>query len=112
MNADVTAATKSTVASRRGSMDEQPHVHEPLGKRVRTLVLGQALNPHDKAVFHKLSLIAFFAWVGLGADGLSSSCYGPEEAFLALGSHVYLSLFVALASAVTVFVISASYTQI
>src|SRR5262249_13426783 len=90
----------------------QPPTPEPLGKRVRTLVLGKALSPHDHAVFHHLSLIAFFAWVGLGADGLSSSCYGPEEAFLALGSHQYLSIFVALASALTVFVISASYSQI
>ena len=83
-----------------------------LAQRLKTVVLGQALNPHDKQVFHNLSLIAFFAWVGLGADGLSSSCYGPEEAFLALQTHPYLSIFVALASAVTVFVISASYSQI
>src|SRR5262245_28255176 len=83
-----------------------------LGKRLKTAVFGEALSPHDHAVFHKLSLIAFFAWVGLGADGLSSSCYGPEEAFLALGTHPYLSLFVALAAAVTVLVISASYSQI
>ena len=83
-----------------------------LTRRVKTLILGRALNPHDKQVFHNLSLIAFFAWVGLGADGLSSSCYGPEEAFLALHAHPYLSIFVALASAVTVFVISASYSQI
>src|SRR5882724_1479261 len=93
-------------------MPEPSPVSEPLGKRVRSLVLGPALSPHDQAVFHRLSLIAFFAWVGLGADGLSSSCYGPEEAFLALGPHPYLSIFIALASAVTVFVISASYTQI
>src|SRR4051812_23482658 len=33
-----------------------------------------------------MSLIAFLAWVGLGADGLSSSAYGPEEAFKALGN--------------------------
>ena len=45
-----------------------------------------------------VSLIAFFAWVGLGADGLSSSCYGPQEAFLALSGHTHLALFVALAS--------------
>jgi len=35
----------------------------------------------DKSLFHQTSLIALFAWVGLGADGLSSSCYGPEAAF-------------------------------
>lgn len=81
-------------------------------KRAKALVFGRALSPHDKAVFHNLSLIAFFAWVGLGADGLSSSCYGPEEAFLALKTHPYLAIFVGLASALTVFVISASYSQI
>jgi amino acid transporter len=60
-----------------------------------------------------MSLIAFFAWVGLGADGLSSSCYGPEEAYLALGAgHTHLSIFVAIATVFTVFVISASYSLI
>ncbi|HUJ09566.1 MAG TPA: APC family permease [Verrucomicrobiae bacterium] len=83
-----------------------------LGKRLKTLIIGGALSPHDHTIFHKLSLIAFFAWVGLGADGLSSSCYGPEEAFLALRTHPHLSIFVALASAITVFVISTSYSQI
>jgi amino acid transporter len=56
-------------------------------------------------------LVAFLAWVGLGSDGLSSSCYGPEEAFLALGAHQYLAVFLALLTALTVFVISASYSQ-
>jgi amino acid transporter len=59
-----------------------------------------------------MSLIAFFAWVGLGADGLSSSCYGPEEAFIALGEHRYLAVFVAILTAITVLLISASYSQI
>jgi hypothetical protein len=83
-----------------------------LGKRLKTLLIGGARSPHDHSVFHKLSLIAFFAWVGLGADGLSSSCYGPQEAFLTLGAHPYLSIFVGLASALTVFIISTSYSQI
>ncbi|MBU6402376.1 MAG: APC family permease [Verrucomicrobia bacterium] len=80
--------------------------------RVRTWVLGKPRSLSDRNIFHKLSLIAFFAWVGLGADGLSSSCYGPEETFLALKSHTYLGVFVALAAALTVMVISASYSQI
>ena len=42
-------------------------------------------------------LVAFLAWVGLGADGLSSSCYGPEEAYLALGDERFLALFLVLA---------------
>jgi len=37
--------------------------------------------------FHKIALIPLFAWIGLGADGLSSSAYGPEEAIRVLGSH-------------------------
>ena len=81
-------------------------------QRAKKFIIGGALNPFDKKVFHNISLIAFFAWVGLGADGLSSACYGPEEAFLALHNHPYLAIFVALASAVTIFVISASYSQI
>ena len=58
-----------------------------------------------------MSLVALLAWVGLGADGLSSSCYGPEAAFLALKGHTHLSLFVALASVLTITVICLSYTQ-
>jgi amino acid transporter len=59
-----------------------------------------------------VSLIAFLAWVGLGADGLSSSAYGPEEAYLALGQHVLLAAPLAILMALTVFIISASYSQI
>jgi amino acid transporter len=74
--------------------------------------MGGPRNLQDKTIFHRLSLIAFFAWVGLGADGLSSSCYGPQEAFLALGGHTYLSIFVAIGTALTIFIISTSYSQI
>ncbi len=83
-----------------------------LTKRIKQAVIGGAKSPLDNKVFHHLSLIAFFAWVGLGADGLSSSCYGTEEAFLALHNHTYLSIFVAIGTALTVFIISASYSQI
>ncbi len=83
-----------------------------LSGKLKAAVIGKPKDISDKRLFHNLSLIAFFAWVGLGADGLSSSCYGPEEAFRALGGHVYLSLFVAAASVFTVFIISASYSQI
>jgi len=81
-------------------------------QRARKIILGGARDPEDPHVFHKLSLIAFFAWVGLGADGISSSCYGPEEAFRALGSHFHLGILVALGSLITIFVISTSYSQI
>lgn len=79
---------------------------------VRRLVIGKERDPLDPKVFHHLSLAAFLAWVGLGADGLSSSCYGPEEAFVTLGSHAHLAVFLAIAMTVTIAVISASYSQI
>ena len=81
-------------------------------EKIKELVFGKPKDPLDPQVFHSLSLIAFFAWVGLGADGLSSSCYGPEEAFLSLGSHSHLALWLALAVMATVFLLSASYSQI
>ena len=84
----------------------------PVAGRLKTFFIGGARSPSDHSVFRQISLIAFFAWVGLGADGLSSSCYGPQEAFLALRNHPYLGLFVAFGTAVTIFVISASYSQI
>jgi len=79
---------------------------------VKNVVIGRARNLSDQSLFHKTSLIALFAWVGLGADGLSSSCYGPESAFLALGQHTFLSLFVAVGTMLTIVVICASYSQI
>ena len=82
------------------------------GASLRDILLGKPKDPLDPRVFHQISLVAFLAWVGLGADGLSSSAYGPEEAYLALGQHFYLALPLALLTIVTVFVISASYSQI
>lgn len=78
----------------------------------RSLLVGRARSLNDKNLFHQVSLIALFAWVGLGADGLSSSCYGPEETFKALGANPHLALFVALASVATIVAICASYSQI
>jgi amino acid transporter len=100
-------------------------------------VFGRAKNLRDPDVFHRMSLVAFLAWVGLGADGLSSSSYGPEAAFNALGewrpihgvvdgcgAHAtvqtcefhaqfgYLAVFIAFAIAATVFIISWSYRRI
>src|ERR1051326_6730521 len=81
-------------------------------KKLTTIVFGKRKNPLDPHIFHHLSLIAFFAWIGLGADGLSSSCYGPEEAFLSLGIHSHLAVWLTLAVMGTVFLLSASYSQI
>jgi amino acid transporter len=78
----------------------------------KDVCIGKARNLSDKKVFHSMSLIALLAWVGLGADGLSSSCYGPEAAFMALKGHTHLSLFVAAASILTIIIICLSYSQI
>ncbi len=91
-------------------MERKPK--QSLAQRVKTLIIGGGRDIEDTSLFHKLTLIAFFAWIGLGADGLSSSCYGPEEAFLALQGHVYLSVFIAVMTAITIFIIAASYSQI
>src|SRR4051812_23069811 len=80
--------------------------------RISRLVFGKPRDVRDVNTFHTISLIALLAWVGLGADGLSSSAYGPDEAFRALGTHTYLAVALALASTVTVLVISLAYSQI
>ncbi len=81
-------------------------------KKIYTTIFGAPRDINDPHIFHKLALIPFFAWIGLGADGLSSSAYGPEEAFRTLGTHTYLAVFLALATALTVFIISYAYSRI
>jgi amino acid transporter len=89
-----------------------PEPTPTLRERIQRSLLGAPRDVTDRHVFHRMSLIAFLAWVGLGADGLSSSAYGPEEAFRALGEHTYLAVGLAIATAVTVLVLSASYRNI
>jgi len=81
-------------------------------QKLRRLVIGKPLDPLSATTRQHIALVAFLAWVGLGADGLSSSAYGPEEAFKALGDHTHLGFFLALATAATVFVISLAYNQV
>jgi amino acid transporter len=80
--------------------------------KIRNFLFGNPLDPFNKDTRRHISLVAFLAWVGLGADGISSSCYGPEEAFLALGTHEELAIYLAIAIAFTVFIISYAYTQV
>ncbi|HEY2929009.1 APC family permease [Piscinibacter sp.] len=80
--------------------------------RLRESLLGKPLDPFSGETRRHVVLVAFLAWIGLGADGLSSACYGPEEAFLALGAHTPLSLYLAALTAVTVFVIAVAYNQV
>lgn len=87
--------------------NEQPTWWE----KTRLVLFGPPRDLQDKSLFHRLSLIPILAWIGLGADGLSSSSYGPDEAFRTLGEHTYLCVALAAATAVTVFVIAAGYSR-
>ncbi|MHB8094522.1 MAG: APC family permease [Candidatus Aminicenantales bacterium] len=91
---------------------QTPEGDDTILEKVKRTFIGKPRNLKDPSLFHKLALIPILAWIGLGADGLSSASYGPEEAFKALGSHTYLAIFLALATALTVFIISYSYTRI
>ena len=79
---------------------------------VKRALMGKPLDPFRSDTRHHIALVTFFAWVGIGADGLSSANYGPEEAFLALAGHTHLAVFLAMATAFTVFLIAAAYTQV
>jgi amino acid transporter len=75
-------------------------------------LLGKPRDIRDPRLYHNLTLIAFLAWVGLGADGLSSSAYGPDEAYRAVLGHPYLAVLLTLATAGTVAVISLAYSRL
>jgi amino acid transporter len=83
-----------------------------LGDKVKRTLIGRPRDLKDPSIFHKIALIPILAWIGLGADGLSSASYGPEEAFKVLGKHTYLALALAVATALTVFIISYAYSRI
>ena len=85
---------------------------ETVGRKIKQAVIGRPRDIKDPSLFHKLALIPILAWIGLGADGLSSASYGPEEAFRTLGQHTYLAVGLALATALTVFIISYAYSRI
>lgn len=91
------------------SLHPQQPDDPPLLRRARRFLIGPPRDLRDRSLFKHLSLLPFLAWVGLGADGLSSSCYGPMEAFLTLREHTYLAVGLAVLAAVTVFIIAAAY---
>lgn len=88
------------------------HDNGTIGDKVRRTIIGRPRDIKDPSIFHRIALIPVLAWIGLGADGLSSASYGPEEAFKVLGEHAYLALALAAATALTVFIISHAYSRI
>src|SRR4051812_8206587 len=91
---------------------EKNRLPKNIFQKIYHAILGKARDPHDPNLVHHLSLVAFLAWVGLGVDGLSSSAYGPDEAYRALGHHGYLAIFLALATGFTIFIISYAYSRL
>ena len=91
------------------NISERPHT---VLEGIKRKLIGSPRDIKEPSIFHKLSLIPILAWIGLGADGLSSSSYGPEEAFRTLGEHTYLAIFLAIATAFTVLIISYAYSRI
>ncbi|HET6580253.1 MAG TPA: APC family permease [Methanoregula sp.] len=85
---------------------------EDIRARARHAIIGAKKNVEDPGIFHKIALFPLLAWIGLGADGVSSSSYGPSEAFIALGDYTYLAVFLGLGTALTVFIISYAYSRI
>jgi amino acid transporter len=84
----------------------------PFVAKVREAVIGKPHDPLHPDTRQHIALVAFLAWIGLGADGLSSACYGPEEAFLALGQYTHFGLYLAAATFFTVFIIALAYNQV
>lgn len=80
--------------------------------RLKKIILGKPINPLNPKTRESIALIAILAWVGIGADPLSSSCYGPEQAYVALGGNPHLALYVAMITVLTIFVISLGYSQV
>ena len=84
----------------------------PSTTRLRRFLFGEPRNLEDRGLAHQIALVPLLAWIGLGADGLSSSAYGPEEAYRALGEHTYLAIPLALVVTLMVFTLCACYSKI
>jgi amino acid transporter len=110
----------------KGSDSDKPPTSVELmfsGIIQRTNLFGQLFRkikgaPRDFSsadVAKEITVGAFLAWVGLGADALSSCVYGPDESFRSLvgqGDHAYLGVGLALATAVMVLVLSYTYNRV
>ena len=79
---------------------------------LKRIIIGKPINPMNPKTREGIALVAILAWVGIGADPLSSSCYGPAQAYIALGGDSHLAVYVAILTVLTVFIISIGYNQV
>jgi amino acid transporter len=91
------------------SMDSEPGLKTKL---IRRILFGKPRDLEDRTLLHRIALAPLLAWVGLGADGLSSSAYGPDEAFRTLGEHTYLAIPLALLVTFTIFILCMCYGRL
>lgn len=103
-----TENSRQTVDDSVCTIEEAPS----LAGKAKCLLFGKARDLNDASIFHHISLIPILAWIGLGSDGLSSSAYGPEEAFKALGGHQFLALGLIALTTITIATIAAAYSRI
>jgi amino acid transporter len=101
-----------STASRREPDPPEPAPPPGRAESLRHALLGAPRDINDPQTYRHVSLIALLAWVGLGADGLSSSAYGPDELWRAIGDLHFLAPALALATAGTVLLISLAYSRI
>lgn len=83
-----------------------------LKQKIKQWLVGAPIDPMSAKTRQGVLLIAFYAWIGLGADGLSSANYGPQEAFKAILAYPSLALILIVAIAVTIFIIAGGYNQV
>jgi amino acid transporter len=93
---------------------ETPPIENPPNEehRIRRFLFGKPRDLADRTLLKHIALVPLLAWVGLGSDGLSSSAYGPEEAFRALGDKTYLAIPLAIMVCITVLILSSCYSRI
>jgi amino acid transporter len=80
--------------------------------KFKKILLGAPIDPISASSRKGVLLIAFFAWIGLGSDGLSSANYGPQEAFRAVLAYPALAIILIIAIGFTIFIIAGGYNQV
>jgi hypothetical protein len=60
-------------------------------KTISAALFGAPLDPFSHQTRQHIALVAFLAWIGLGADGLSSSCYGVQKRRFSRSASIRIS---------------------